>query len=1394
MKRASRLRKFLWIIPLTLLFLLVAGFVALRFYLSSASATGLVAGQLQDLLGGRVVIADARIATIGDSSVHGIEVYEEGKPEKSWLRIDDAIADVSALSALCGQSPNYVHLKGARVVLHFDRDGHLLTKLPSGKKGAPTAMPRLRIQGGELTLHQETRSPAIFRGLDVEVASSEGGLTLTGKIGDPFWGDWKLGGSFDGDGGKGGLTLDAEQIAVTMPKLKAIPFVPLSVWNEIHVEGTTPAKVRLDLASNDGKPNVRYRVEIAPRNARIKVPSINLEASEANGKAVVADEIVEVHHVRGTTAGGTIHAGGMLNFHDSPSRLDLKVGVRDVVLHDLPSSWDVPSFLDGKLTGTAKVVVTLKKGKAETAGSGEGEIREARVSGFRPKKPIRLALSSDGRRYHFHVPKASEISRNDDKESRAETPLENPVVVRNEPVVELIEQPENNDLLSSIPGEAINWVGRGLQWGAGKLARGIDAVASGLKKLKPPSKPGEAPTYLNVDLGLQNVDLAQMVKKLKLNLPYAVTGRLTFNVHVAIPINTANDLKAYRLNGDATLSSFNMAGLSMSNVEAKVRYADGVLDLEKLSGQIPSAKEVKTFGNVKGNARVEVVPRGALQAELKLEHMPTETMLGSFLPGKGVQSEVLSGALSGEVKVRAPLEKLSDPATWRGSANLSSPHLKLYGVPMRDASASLVVDEVGARLTALKAQLEGAPLTGEAELRLKDSYPFKAALQMGQADLSALNRLPESFRPPVAVAGRVRLNGVVSGTLTPLQFDTHGEFHGHNIVAEGVAVNDLSFRWTKDKDGMKLDAIRADLFGGSASGSGVVPLDAAGAGKAHLNVHDLDLQAVAKTLPALPFKVEGKVSGKVEGTLDPAQKNRPRAWTANVELSSPQMRVQDIPSEKVKCILQSRDGKADYNLQGETLGGTFTLKGDLHLPGSNSKEKQSAAPVGSNSPALQPVSATAPQKDDDQTAGRGRFELHNASLSRLWKAYQLDGGLKHLNGHFSIVLDYELTGPRFSPSGRGTFRIVNIRWDEERFANYLQGEAQLSAEEMQLHNITGDVAGGQFVASLVFGLAANRGSHFQLDLQQVEASRLLLPWPDIAAKIKGPLDVNLRGRIGREWDGVGGASFVRGQIYGMDVPEWRIPLTFRYSPSQGNGEVTVRDSHARLAQGRARFESTLNWGNGLRLNGLLVFYQVDLRTLLRNSPEVSAYASGRVSGRVDLAGSEMRSVNDLTAVVQAKMEQGQALQFPVLRQITPYLRPGVSSATFQSGTLKGRLTNGIFRIQHAALVGDFVKVLMQGTINLSGNLNLDVTAQSGLYALDTSRANAVRARIPLIGVIPRLVIYEASSILSAAVVHLRVTGTTRSPVIHLEPLIVMTEESIRFFLGRAVGLDIPALP
>ena len=148
---------------------------------------------------------------------------------------------------------------------------------------------------------------------------------------------------------------------------------------------------------------------------------------------------------------------------------------------------------------------------------------------------------------------------------------------------------------------------------------------------------------------------------------------------------------------------------------------------------------------------MQVAPQGDLQAALKLDRIPLETVLSLVPEAKGQ----FIGALSGNVQADALMAKLGDPASWRGKADLNAPSLEVYGLPINKMSANLVVDGTQAKLSEFKADVEGTPLTGEGAVqKLKGDYAFKAVVHLGRTELTALNRLSPSFRPPIEIKGR----------------------------------------------------------------------------------------------------------------------------------------------------------------------------------------------------------------------------------------------------------------------------------------------------------------------------------------------------------------------------------------------------------------------------------------------------------------------------------------------------------------------------------------------------------------------------------------------------------------------------------------------------------------
>ncbi len=175
------------VVVLVLLLVAVGLYIAAHVYLTSEAVTRQVSTRLQAMLGAPVEVDSADVGLTGSSKLHGLRIFEPGDDVKKApiIAVDGATADVSALDLLRGVSPGQVTLNGASVVLHFDADGNLVTRLPRPKTtGGP--MPRLHIDNGKLTLNQDGRKPMIVQGVQGDLTPDGADLKADGSVKDPF--------------------------------------------------------------------------------------------------------------------------------------------------------------------------------------------------------------------------------------------------------------------------------------------------------------------------------------------------------------------------------------------------------------------------------------------------------------------------------------------------------------------------------------------------------------------------------------------------------------------------------------------------------------------------------------------------------------------------------------------------------------------------------------------------------------------------------------------------------------------------------------------------------------------------------------------------------------------------------------------------------------------------------------------------------------------------------------------------------------------------------------------------------------------------------------------------------------------------------------------------------
>lgn len=1309
----------------------VAFEIARRSWLGRQAAAR-VAAYLQSSLGTTVRVADVNIG-LGGSSVRGLQVFEPGRDNAPpWVTVEDTQADVSAWDLVQGRTePHVLTLAGARVTLRFDRHGHLLTRLPSAKGGAG-ALPEIHIRHGELTIDQEGHPAMMIEGIDADLRPEADGLTASGAVTDGRWGHWSVRGRLDRRNDTGSATLSTERVHVTQMMLTELPFVPPSVWREVQLEGDTPVEFTLRTASS-GTPS--YRVDLHPEATHVQVPSIGLDADQAQGGVTVEDNRVRLERVKGRAAGGEIRTGGDLDFREPTSHLKFDVQVDRLDVAQLPRSWSLPPKIEGRLTGQADLAVTIPPtGPTRLDGHGEGVIREARVAG-QPAEPIRLELHADRERLRFTAQ-----ARPRDADRRVALAAAGLTAV----AFQAPAADEHAFLPTAVVNQSVNAVRR---W----VGAAGDTASRALARLPRPAKP--AARTIDVNLAMRNVDLAEFVKGLGVRVPFPVTGRLTFRVHAAIPLDSPHDIKAYRVDGTAELPTVSLAGFDMRDVRGAVTFREGVLRLEELTGRVPSIPEAPggSPGTFRGTAELQLEPLGDLTARLAVDRVPIDRIL-AMMPDAAGRAR---GNLSGTLDARAPAKDFSRPEAWRATGRLRVDRLAGYSLAIENVGGEIRLELGTLTISNLTGRLAGATLSGGAELALQTPYPYHANLQTSRADLSLLNRLPPQERPPVSLAGHAEVSAQLSGTLRPWALRARGAARASDLRVETFTLTRLGFDWSAEADRLALSRIDGRLYGGRVTGQATLPLRPAAPGSADLAFKDLGLADLERDLPSLPVRVEGRADGTIRANLPAAGARGKRRLAARLDLKAPQLRVQGIPAERLHGSVDYAGNAVDYRLQGETLGGTFDLNGSV--------------PTGD-------------PKAEERQGGHGLLTVRGARLSRLGPALGGASAMAPLRG--SVDVDLTFRQERFgdTPAGEGNVTVRRLRWGEAELSPFLRARVALRDGTLRIEEVVGRLGGGQMSGGGAATLDRGLGGTLRLEMRGAQAAQLLAPWPSLASTVRGTVDVRLRTTLGRTWYGEGQLSLVRGQVAGVEVAEWLAPLNFQISPG-GGGRLEIRDSTASAAQGRLTGDATYDWGAFRRLDGRVTFNQLDLAALTRQATGSSRVGAGRVTGRFDFSSLDPRSLNDLTGNLTASLQETQAFQFPILQSLAPYIAPGQSSATFTSGDLRARLGGGALQVQRMTVQGRTLQLYAEGRVQLEpGRLDLDVTANPGRIGPPVGLIRRLGLRIPLTGAVPAALLLQATDALSNSLVRLRVMGTVRNPVITIQPLGALGEAAVRFFL------------
>ncbi len=578
--------------------------------------------------------------------------------------------DLTLWQALRGQTNlHHLTLKGTSVTLHFAADGRLLTQLPLDE-GSTGAMPEVRLVDGRAVLRQDGRPPMTLAGIDANVHTEADALVLAGRIDDSDWGDWTIKGDWNVKTKKGSAALQSSRTHLTQTRVEEVPLVPASIWREVNaLEGDTRAALDVNTAGPDN--HVEYRLALEPIRTHIAVPSIELSGELTGGTIIVKDSLVGLRGVVAHTADGALDISGALDFRDAKrTRLQFDIVAKQLALTKLPSSWDLPREITGNLDGKAHLQLIIENGQVHTSGEGSGVVANAHVAGFPGR--VELKITPAGKGFHFGKLPAVTLQRGE------ALPDARAVLAANADLEPL-------DWLSQVPARMVNELAQGIHLLSRSIVKTGQTMRGLVVKREPAPAPAQ-PAYLDVQLGLDNVDLGALIQRLKVKLPFAVDGKLTFELKVGIPTDTPRELKAYRLNGSASLAWLTLEGFRLDKVHARVAYANGILRLEELTGLLPhtplGALSPEGGGEIKGTAKMELYPAKDLTADVTLKRLPLDRV-ASLVPDA---AQHVGGLLTGTLSVQVPVAKLRDVETWNATSNIHAERLEVYGATLEALS------------------------------------------------------------------------------------------------------------------------------------------------------------------------------------------------------------------------------------------------------------------------------------------------------------------------------------------------------------------------------------------------------------------------------------------------------------------------------------------------------------------------------------------------------------------------------------------------------------------------------------------------------------------------------------------------------------------------------------
>ena len=1253
------------------------------------------------------------------AGVTGLVLREAGAGAPVFATADRVTTDLNLAMILRGRfTPTRMTVTRPKVLVRFGPGGEPLTKLRPVQQGG--TFPVVIVETAQLTLAQTGRPAMVIENLLGRFGTDGRGLTFAARANDRDWGLLEATGGFSSDFTAGMLVLKTGSagLSVTPEKVLAIPFVPSQVWE--NVAPTGDVDVRLTIETSEKAGNAPHvQTEISLRRASVVSPTLGLTATRTTGKVFVDGALVTLTGLSGRAVDGRVTARGGLDFGRSPAVIDVTLGLESIDVTKAPPAWNLGALgVTGRLSGEARVHATMSPDGVDLSGSSGKAVVTGGTIQGIPVKSLTLIMNAKGGELRYDSTK--------DASSNAVSP------------------PDPKALMA-------------------ELLVALQAPDAADQK-----KPAfQLPKSISTRLELEDVEIAQVVAKAEYLLgfpfPLPVTGKLAMKADATIPLGRLQHLNEYAFHGDLTLTGASIFRVDVGRLSARVDLDGGVLNLTKLRGQLvdsprggpdnpppPTTADVPSDGPIppgafRGELHAELDPPGKLSARLEGIDLPLGEIAAPALP----RPTPVSGLATFKFDARADLKSATNPDAWAVNGSALSRRIRYGDATLDEVSTAFELMNGRLDVAELTAKLAGRPLTARVKVALKAPYEMTGKLDVSGWDLSRAL----AWRPGALASyfgGSLTAKAEARGTLAPRAIETEGRGRVDRLKTGPLALGDVPFSWTTKGKDVAVTVTDARPLGGRLDAEATIPLDPGRPFTGSAKLENIDVAAVS---------VQGlALSGKASGRVDVSVPSDVTALAATVRLTSSDLTVQGVPAEHVLATVKARRGTIDYDLSAQSLGGTVRLKGEVPF---------GAAPV--------------------RPETNGSVQAVNFSVERLLKARGFIGPAAHVSGRGAIDANLRavLSGEAAGLYARGVAEFRDLHIGAASAPGKIRGEVAVSPKAWRVEPLSGDLLGGS-LSGFVWGTPAVengiRGpTGFDLKLEHTPLKSLLALTPGLPAEADGAGALHIAGTLAESVHANVEYVVPRAHVSGFPLVELRIPCEIVVPPG-GSGTVRIRRWTARLAGGRIRGDASFRFGADRSFKTDLILSDIDLETIARSRSKSSRSTTGRISGKVTLAGSDSANPHGYRGNLDLDLDDASLVNMPVFREIDKFLG-SARGGLFEHGDLIGTVSNRQINLDPLTLEGRLAQLHITGTVGFDGQLNLAALISTNQVIPQTGQA--LLALIPGLGSGARNdeATLKVANYLSNKLLKFRITGTADNPSVSLDPSLLVAGPAVGFFAG-----------